>query len=180
MGFAAGRSVVRSYLNLADWKTAVSRYGFLSRYEFIRRQRKIVRRRTPTDASRRVVLRTMAGAEEPIEVALMRDRNAPKMRADADEHCHSSWPALTRFSSVSGSGSVANIHVAGVIDLLLGAVGDVDRLAAPEYFDGLAFCDRRQSTSIGAPAMVELRIHLRDQRHNRCSRANAATEPVAT
>jgi len=46
------------------------------------------------------------GQKNPLS-PLMRDRNAPKMRADADEHLPFFMAGLTRFSSVSGSGSVA-------------------------------------------------------------------------
>ena len=82
---------------------------------------------------------------------------------------HWSWPALTRASSGCGSGRLATLTVARLVDLLLGAVVDEDRLAAPEHLDHLAFGDRRQ-IDLDRRAGRDgggVGIHLRDQRHKR-------------
>ena len=57
---------------------------------------------------------------------------------------HWSWPALTRASSLSRIGQARDHHAAGLVDLLLGAMADVDRLAAPEHLDVLSLGNRRQ------------------------------------
>src|SRR5215470_6722997 len=54
--------------------------------ELIGRQRQIGRRGPAADAARRVVLRPVAGTEPAAVIALMRDRDAAEMRADADQH----------------------------------------------------------------------------------------------
>src|ERR1700730_14362712 len=53
--------------------------------ELVGRQWQGGRRRSAADAARGVVLRAVAGAEIAVVVALMRDRDAAEMRADADQ-----------------------------------------------------------------------------------------------
>src|SRR5690606_31251062 len=52
--------------------------------EFVRRHFEIERRRPAADAARGVVVRTVARAEPALEVALVTERHAAEMRADAD------------------------------------------------------------------------------------------------
>jgi hypothetical protein len=104
----------------------------------------------------------------------MRDRDAAEMGADADQHL----PLLVLRLDARGVGlrvgQPGDIDVLRLFDLLLGAVIDEDRLAAPEHLDRLAFLDRGQidldrraggnGRSVG--------VHLRDQRHQRRSSAD--------
>src|SRR5215470_3604728 len=53
--------------------------------ELVGRQRQVGGRGPAADAPRGVVLRAVAGTEIAAEVALMRDRDAAEMRADADQ-----------------------------------------------------------------------------------------------
>ena len=79
---------------------------------------------------------------------------------------HWSLPGLTRASSVCGSGRLDERNLAGVFDLLLGAVADVDRLAAPEHLDVLSFGDRGQIDLDRRAGRDRrgIRIHLGDER----------------
>src|SRR5882724_4249300 len=52
--------------------------------KLVGRHRQIGGRGSLADAARRVVLRTVAGAEEAVVIALMGDRDAAEMGADAD------------------------------------------------------------------------------------------------
>ena len=82
---------------------------------------------------------------------------------------HWSWPSLTRAWSVCGSGRLETGDLAGLVDLLLGAVTDVDRLAAPEHLDVLALGDRRQidfDRRAGRDGRG-IRIHLGNKRPER-------------
>src|SRR5947209_5441274 len=87
MRSAAGRSGVRSWSNLemsgglgfADPNPAVGN-------ELIGRDEQVERRRPLPDAARTVVLRAVTGAEPAVVIALMRDRDAAEMGADADQH----------------------------------------------------------------------------------------------
>src|SRR5436190_22241843 len=63
-------------------------------------------------------------------------------------------------------GKAGDVDLARLVDLLLGAVADIDRLAAPEQLDVLAFGDRRQ-IDIDRRAGRDgrgIRIHLRNKR----------------
>ena len=89
---------------------------------------------------------------------------------------HWSWPDLTRCWSGCGSGRLATSTFARLLDLLLGAVIDEDRLAAPEHLDHLAFDDRRQidlDRRTGRDGRG-VRVHLRDQRPDRRGDADRA------
>ena len=87
---------------------------------------------------------------------------------------HWSWPSLTRAESVCGSGRLATRHVPGLLDLLLGAVADVDRLAAPEHLDVLSLGDRRQIDLDRRAGRDRrgVRVHLGNQRPHRGSCAD--------
>src|SRR6059058_3598143 len=113
---------------LADLDFAIGNEG-------IGRYRQIGRRRPLANAARGVVLRTVAGAEEAVVIALMGDRNAAEMGADAD-HDQPLVVALLDPGLVALRIRKARYrHLAGLVDLLLGAVADVDRLAPPEHLD---------------------------------------------
>ena len=89
-------------------------------------------------------MRAVAGAEEAVVIALMGDRDAAEMGADADHH----QPLVVAFLDPGRIrlriGQAGDVDLLRFLDLLLGAVADVDRLAAPEHLDVLAFGDRRQ------------------------------------
>src|SRR5690349_8654788 len=54
--------------------------------ELVGRQRQVGGRRPAADAPGGIVLRAVAGAEPPVVVALMGERNAAEVRAYADQH----------------------------------------------------------------------------------------------
>ena len=90
---------------------------------------------------------------------------------------HWSWPSLTRDWSVAGSGRLGDRHRAGLVDLLLGPVHDVDRLAAPEHLDVLSVGDRRQidlDRRAGRDRR-SIRIHLGNQRPDRGHSTNRSS-----
>src|ERR1700685_120841 len=101
-------------------------------------------RRPLANATGRVVLRTVAGAEEAVVIAVMSDRDAAEMGADADHH----QPLVVAFLDPGLIGlriaKFGDRHRAGLVDLLLGAVHDVDRLATPEHLDVLPGGNWRQ------------------------------------
>src|SRR5439155_15275507 len=101
-------------------------------------------RRPLTDAARGIVHRTVARAEEAVVSALMGDRDAAEMGADAD---HDQPLVMARLDPRLIALRIRQAryrHLAGLVDLLLGPVADVDRLAAPEHLDVLSFGDRGQ------------------------------------
>src|SRR6266851_1316946 len=106
--------------------------------ELIGRHRQVGRRWSLANATGGVVLRTVAGAEEPVVIALMGDRDAAEMGADADHDQPLVVAVLDPGLVGLRIGKARDGHVASLVDLLLGAVHDVDRLAAPEYLDVLA------------------------------------------
>src|ERR1700737_2482583 len=106
----------------------------------VREHGQILRGGTTPNATGRVVLRPVAGTEEAIVLAFMGDRNATQMGADADDDEPLLVPLLDPGLIALRIGKAGNRDRAGLIDLLFGAVADIDRLAAPEYLDILAFC----------------------------------------
>ena len=67
------------------------RYGqpiwiLVSESESVRRQERDFRRRAFADAARGIVLRAVAGAEPAVIFALVGERDAAEMGADADHH----------------------------------------------------------------------------------------------
>ena len=89
---------------------------------------------------------------------------------------HWSWPALTRAWSVCGSGRLSTVDRARLVDLLLGAVADEDRLDAPEHLDDLPVRDRAEIDLDRRAGRDRrgVRVHLRDQRHQRRRAPTAA------
>src|SRR5437762_8832826 len=126
-----------------------------------------------TDAARGVVDRTMARAEEAVISALMGDRDTAEMGADADHDQPLIMPRLDPSLVALRIGQARHRYLAGLVDLLLGPVADVDRLAAPEHLDVLSFGDRGQvdlNRRTGRDRRG-IRIHLGNQRPHRGSRA---------
>src|ERR1700753_2813140 len=86
----------------------------------------------------------MAGAEKAIVVAFMGDRDAAQMGADANHD----QPVVMTFLDPGLIGlriaKAIDSDTPSLLDLLLGTVHDVDRLATPEHLDVLPFGDRRQ------------------------------------
>src|SRR5215510_5926335 len=133
--------------------------------ELVRRQRQIGRRRPSADATGSVVLRAVARTEIAAVVALVRERDAAEMGADADQHLPLLVAGLDALLVGLGIRQTRDIDRARLLDLLLAAVVDEDRPAAPEHLDDLTFCDgaeidfdRRTSRDGG-----RVRVHLRDQ-----------------
>src|SRR6266404_2770612 len=112
--------------------------------ELIGRHRQVGRRWSLANATGGVVLRTVAGAEEAVVIALMGNRDAAEMGADADHDEPLLVPLLDPRLVRLRIGQARDRHAAGLVDLLLGPVADVDRLAPPEHLDVLSFGDRRQ------------------------------------
>src|SRR6201996_3068316 len=110
--------------------------------ELIGRQDQVRRCWPLADTAGGVILRAVAGAEEAVVIAFMRDRDAAEMGADADHHQPLLVAVLDPGLVGGGIGQARHRHRAGLVDLLLGAVADVDRLAAPEHLDVLAPRDR--------------------------------------
>src|SRR6516165_9271311 len=112
--------------------------------ELIGRHCQVGRRRSLTDTTRGVVLRTVAGAEEAVVISLMGDRDAAQMGADADHD----QPLIVTLLDPRLIGlrirKLRERYAAGLLDLLLGAMADVDGFAPPEHLDVLPFRDRRQ------------------------------------
>src|SRR5437588_3901086 len=103
--------------------------------ELIGRHRQVGRSWSLANATGGVVLRAVAGAEKAVVIALMGDRNAAEMGADAD-HDEPLVVALLDPGLVGlRIGKARDLNAAGFLDLLLGAVADIDRLAAPEHLD---------------------------------------------
>jgi len=96
----------------------------------------------------------VAGAEEAVVIALMGDRDAAEMGADADHDQPLVVAILDPGLIGRRVGRLATGHLAGLLDLLLGTVHDVDRLAAPEHLMSCPEAIGVRSTSIGAPAAI--------------------------
>src|SRR5262245_41455268 len=101
--------------------------------DFIGRQRTIGRRGPAADTARRVVLRPVAGTEPAAVVTLVRDRDAAEMGADADQHEPLVVARLDALGIGLRIGQAGIVGGARLVDLLLGAVADKDRPAAPEH-----------------------------------------------
>src|SRR6185312_6666227 len=139
--------------------------------ESVRRQVEILRRRTLTDAAGCIVLRAVAWAEPAVVLALMRERDAAEMGADADHHQPLVVARLHALIVGFRVGQARYVDRARLVDLFLGAVEDEDRLRAPENLDDLPVGDGRKiDLDRGACGDGRgVRIHLRDQRHQaRC------------
>src|SRR6202011_1168029 len=99
----------------------------------------------------------------------MGDGDAAEMGADAD-HDEPLVVALLDAGLIAlRIGEARDRHLAGLVDLLLGAVADIDRLAAPEYLDVLPFGTRPQialDRRAGRNGRG-VRIHLGDERPER-------------
>src|SRR3569833_2402871 len=129
----------------------------------------------------------MAGAEEAVIVALMRDRDAAEMGADADHHQPLLMAVLGAGLVGCGIGQARHRNLTDLVDLLLAAMADVDRLAAPEHLDVLPFgdgaeidLDRRAGRDRRG-----IRIHLGNERPecgqaaDRCCRACGDEQEVS-
>src|SRR5262245_43669480 len=111
----------------------------------------------------------MAGAEVAIVRSLMGDRDAAEVGADSDQDLPLLVTRLDARRIRLRVRQLRHVDVLRLLDLLLGAVIDVDRLAAPEHLDHLAIGDRckinldrrarRNGRGIG--------MHLRNQWHER-------------
>src|SRR5215211_5756486 len=141
--------------------------------ECVGRHRQVARRGSLTDAARSVVDRTVAGAEEAVVSALMGDRDTAEMGADADHDQPLIMPRLDALLVALRIGQARYRHLAGLVDLLLGPMADVDRLAAPEHLDVLSLGDRGQvdlNRRTGRDRRG-IRVHLGNQRPHRGSGA---------
>src|ERR1700689_339465 len=101
-------------------------------------------RRALPDAPRRIVLRAVAGTEPAVIVALMRQRDAAEMGADADHHQPLVVAGLDALLVGLRIAQRADVDGARLVHLFLRAVVDEDRLAAPEHLDDLPGGDRRE------------------------------------
>lgn len=103
----------------------------------------------------------MARTEKSVVVPFMRNRNAAEMGADADYD----EPLVMAFLDARGIRlrirQARDIDVAGFLDLFLGAVHDVDRLAAPEHLDVLSIGDRSEIDLDGGAGGDRRRIRVK-------------------
>src|ERR1700751_2244972 len=100
------------------------------------------RRRPLTNTSGGVVLRTVAGAEKAVVISLMGDRDAAQMGADADHDQPLIVPLLDPRLIGLRIRKARERHAAGLLDLLLGTMADVDWLSPREHLDVLPLGDR--------------------------------------
>ena len=103
----------------------------------------------------------------------MGDRDAAEMGADTDHDQPLVMAGLDPRLVALRIGQARYRHVAGLFDLLLGPVADVDRLAAPEHLDVLSFGDRGQVDLDRRTGRDRrgVRVHLGNQRPHRGSSA---------
>src|SRR5690242_17627538 len=147
--------------------------------EGVRRQVQIERRRALSDAAGGIVLRAVAGAEPAIKLALVRQRDAAEMGADADHHQPLFVALLDAFAIRLGIAQRAHVYFLRKLYVVLGAVEDEDGLGAPENLDDLSLGDRSEIDLDGSAGgnRRSVGVHLRDQRHQdgcRTHRANGA------
>src|ERR1700724_996352 len=108
--------------------------------ELIRRQGKIVGRWTITDAAGRIVDRAVTRAKVTAPIgAVVFERHAAEMGANADED-EPFWLLHPRLVALRIA-QLAQRHRARRCDLLLGAMADENRLAAPFHGYDLPFRD---------------------------------------
>src|SRR5262249_15151629 len=141
---AADRSIVRSLWTLVEmWRPSADPDLGVG-HEFVGRQRQVGWRGATADTTRRVVLRTVARTEIAALGALARDRKAPEGGANADEHLPLFMAFFHALLIGLGIGQTREVDRTRFLDLLLAAVADEDRLAAPEHLDDLTFADRAE------------------------------------
>src|SRR5262245_63610492 len=105
--------------------------------KFERRDREVERLWSLPNASRGIVDRAVAGAEVAVVGSRMGDRDAAEVRADSDQHLPLIVTRLDARRIRLRVRQLRHVNVLRLLDLLLGAVIDVDRLAAPEHLDHL-------------------------------------------
>src|SRR5579883_636004 len=137
--------------------------------ELVGRDREVQRRGAFADAPGRVVLGAVARAEPAVILALIGEWDAAEVGANADQH----QPLLVAGLDARLVGlrvlEIIDRHRADLVDLLLGAMADEDRLAAPEDLDDLPFGDRGE-VDLDRRAGSDRRgigIHLPDQGYQR-------------
>src|SRR5437867_3626965 len=166
MRSAADRSIVRSLWTLVEMWRRSADPNLAVGDELIGRQRQIGRRRPAADTAGCIVLRAVARTEITVVVALVRDRDAAEMRADADQDLPLLMARLDALLVGLGVRQARNVDAARLVDLLLGPMADVDRLAAPEHLDDLPLGDRPE-IDLDRRARCDggsIRVHLRNQR----------------
>src|SRR6478672_9588532 len=138
MRSAADTSKARSFSSILDDDFKGSADADLAvGNELVGRHGEIGGRRPLPDAAGGVVLRAVARAEPAVVVALMGERNAAEMRADADDH----QPLIVALLHALGIrlpvGQGLRIDLLRLLDFFLAAMADEDRLRAPEHLDDL-------------------------------------------
>src|SRR4249919_1787784 len=144
--------------------------------KLVRRQRQISRCRAAPDTSRGVVDRAVARAEPTAIFALMCERDTAEMRANADDHKPLVMALLHSRRVRLRIGQARYIDLLRLLDLLLHAMEDKDRLRAPEYLDDLSVGDRSKidvDRRTGRDGR-RVRIHLRDERNENRRSAHRA------
>src|SRR4051794_26858440 len=86
----------------------------------------------------------MAWTEIAVEIALMGKRNAAEVSANRDQYLPIRVARLHPFAVRFRVGKAREIDRLRLLDFLLGAVIDENRLAAPEHLDHLTFGNRRE------------------------------------
>src|SRR4029078_9029536 len=96
------------------------------------RQREVQWRRSLPNATGGIVDRAVTGAEVTVVRPLMGDRNAAEVCTDSDQDAPLAMAGLDPCRVGLRIGQLRHVDVLRLLDLLLGAVIDVDRLAAPQ------------------------------------------------
>src|SRR5262249_58713240 len=123
--------MIESWEIAIDWPSTDP--DFAVGHEFVGRQREVERRRALADATGGVVDRAVAGTEIAVVGSLMGDRDAAEVGTDSDQHLPLVVARLDPRRIGLRIRQLRHVDVLRLLDLLLGPVIDVDRLAAPEY-----------------------------------------------
>src|SRR6266700_4487824 len=94
--------------------------------EFVRREREVERRGSLPDAYGDVVDRAVTGAEVAVVGSLMGDWDAAEVGADSDQHLPLRMAGLDARRIRLRVGQLRHVDVFRLLDLLFGAVIDVD------------------------------------------------------
>src|SRR5262245_3037931 len=118
VGWSAHDAILRKMRRGCRPIDGLADLDFAIRNESVGRDGQVERRWTPANAARGIVLRTMAGAEKSVVVALMRDGNTTQMRADTDDNQPLVVPFLDAGLIGLRIGQARHINGARLFDLL--------------------------------------------------------------
>jgi len=130
--------------------------------EGVRRDFEVERSGTLANAATRVVVRAVARAEESLKVALVVERYAAEMRADAEQHEPLGLLDARRVGLRVAH--ILSIVAESLVNLLGRAVANKERLAAPLERDAVALGDGREvDLDVGHGQHIGRRVHAVQQ-----------------